>query len=265
MIFFCYGMPKSASSFVFQMTASAAQSLEKTSAVKVRRLSELIEGCPVTDYAEVALAEGLRIPRPGALEAEKISNYLGRLYGNLLERMGDDSNEVTVIKTHLPCSPHIAEAISNGTVLASASFRHPAEMLLSRLDMAKRDGVTLKFEALKSIFLKHVDTFYSWANLPRVRKYYYDEIVLRPKAIVEDIYRHLGSTEDHSELTEQYLAQKENNIWQFNKGILNRHLYELSDKEVMEIEHQFADFMEYINEHMGKLNTISEDYRRGAS
>lgn len=44
MIFFCYGMPKSASSFVFQMTSHALDSIENTSHVKIRRINELSAG-----------------------------------------------------------------------------------------------------------------------------------------------------------------------------------------------------------------------------
>src|SRR5438128_12218178 len=102
MIFFCYGIPKSASSFVFQMTRGAAKSLDRTGRVKLLRLADLLVGCPPTPFAETALKKGLGIDEP--LQSSRRALYLDPLFERLLETMDRQSNEAVVIKTHLPCT-----------------------------------------------------------------------------------------------------------------------------------------------------------------
>lgn len=239
-------MPKSASSFVFQMTRSAFESQEKMGRAKLRRIDEFIPVAIDTYFAEDAIQNGLNLENPW--EAEKRVAHLDRLFDHLIEKVDDRRDEAIVIKTHLPCSPKIADAIKRGAVLASATFRHPAEMILSRQDHAKRDDEILQYDILSS-YLTFVREFYTWANLPQVRRYYYDEIVLRPNAVVGDICRHVGVQEDLSRLLDEYLANKKGKILEFNKGVLNRAADEMSSEEFRKIEEYFSDFIEFIRCH----------------
>jgi len=249
MIFFSYGLPKSASSFVYRITHSAFESRSKSDGGKVHLLENLFEGFPKTNLAEKALAEGFKIEAPNPRDVDKFASYLDELYIRLQEKLDANSGDAIVIKTHLPCSPLVAEAIKNGEVLASATYRHPAEMILSRMDMAKRLGETLNYD-LKKFYLNEVNKFNTWSKVTQVRTYYYDDIALRPQEVANDIYHHVGSQDDPSSFLDEFLITiKETKLSQFNKGVINRHAQEMSEAEITEIELLFSDFMRYIKKH----------------
>ncbi len=111
MIYVCYGITKSASTFLYQLT-------EEVFAVAGRTPHKL--GPPY---------------RPkGALDNyfdvvdEKLIQELAQVVG------GDD----LVIKTHGPPRGDIASLIASGAVLANASIRDPREIALSMLDHGRR-------------------------------------------------------------------------------------------------------------------------------
>lgn len=246
MIFFSYGMQKSASSFVFQMTFNAAETLEKPSGARVRYVDDLFVGFKRSRFAEEILNKSFGLDRPKDTNQE--AAYLDYLFDCLLERLDEQSGDMIVLKTHLPCSPKIADAIKRGIVLASATFRHPAEMILSRRDMAKRDGEVLPSD-LRPLYKKIVKDFYSWVEVPQVRRYYYDDITLNPFDIVSDIFDHIGSSADFSKVLDRYLADRGGKILQFNKGVINRAAEEMSSDELRTIERDFSGFIEFINQH----------------
>ena len=253
MIIFCYGIPKSASSFVFQLTGDAVRSLEKTGRLRCRRLDELFVGFPPTDFAEAAIREGLRIDEPK--EASDRDLYLDELFRPLLEKMRGRTDQAVVIKTHRRCTPAIASEIGKGTVLASATFRHPAEMILSRIDMARRDGEILTYD-VREAYKGYIKDFYSWATLPQVREYYFDEIATDPASVYKDICQHVCISGECSDSLSEYLANKKERIREYNKGMLRRHLSEMTAEEVSAIEDYFADFIDYIRRHNEKRGRL---------
>lgn len=250
MIFISYGLPKSASSFVCQMTRSILESMERTGRIELRRFGDqFFDGLPNTSFAEDVLKDGLRLSEPK--DDGQRAVHLDCLFEYVSERLKGRTAEMMIIKTHLPCSPKVADAIKQGTVLASATFRHPAEMILSRRDMANRDGTVLPKD-LRPYYKKAIAEFHSWADLPQVRKYYYDDIALMPGSIVGDILKHVGAEGDPSIVLEQYLAKKESQILQFNKGVVSRASNEMSAEELRSIEDSFSDFIDYIKLHKEK-------------
>ncbi len=149
MIYISYGITKSASTFLYQLT-------EEVFAVAGRTPRKL--GPPY---------------RPkGALD-----NYFDvvdeKLIQELTEVVGGDD---LVIKTHGPPRGDIASLISSGAVLANASIRDPREIALSMLDHGKRAkrwklAPFVEFQSLEDT-LPSIDNqigyFNAWAEIPKV-------------------------------------------------------------------------------------------------
>lgn len=255
MIFISYGLPKSASSFVYQMTRGALESMERMGRLKLRKFGDtFFNEFPKTSFAEEVIKGGLglSVPKDDAQRAV----HLDHLFECVSERLKGRTAEMMVVKTHLPCSPKVADAIKQGTVLASATFRHPAEMILSRRDMANREGTVLPKD-LRHYYKTAIAEFHSWADLPQVRKYYYDDIALTPGGIVADILQHVGAETDPSIVLGQYLEKKESLILEFNKGVVNRASNEMSAEELRSMEDFFSEFIEYIKRHKEKTATTA--------
>jgi hypothetical protein len=247
MIFICYGLPKSASSFVYQMTYHAAESLQSLGRGQIYWLLQFFPDFPPTPFMEMALKDGLKLKEPW--DDAKRDVILDAIVEPLLERVGTRSDVLMVLKTHLPCSPVLAKAIERGSVLASATFRHPAEMMLSRRDMARKKNEIIAADELKSAYKTCINDFFTWANLASVRKYYYDDIVINPSSVVADIYEHVGSPAGFDSVLEEYVNNKTEKIWEFNKGIIDRSRHEMSPEEICGIEESYPDFMNYIRRH----------------
>lgn len=249
MIFLSFGIPKSASSFVYQMTFYAFETLEVEGHGKLGHLKKLFSDFPFfpeTAFAESALKEGLMIEEPSE-KMERI-RYLDRLIDEMVERIKGANTEHYVIKTHLPCSPKIAKHIEDGAILASATFRHPAEMILSRQDMALKNNEPLNIDLLNAYQLC-IDDFYTWVCLPQVRRYYFDNIVLNPDIVCADIFKHVGATANYVHFLDQLINEKKRKIWQFNKGQINRASSEMSEEQLLNIEEFFAEYMAFIEKH----------------
>lgn len=229
------------------MTYHAVESLEKLGQGKIYGLEKLFDDFPATQFAESAIKDGLKIEEPRNNEIRAL--FLDHLVDRLLEKIGGSNDVHVVLKTHLPCTPNIARGIATGMILASATFRHPAEMILSRNDMSRRDGEVLNEEDIKYSYKVLINEFYTWANLAKVKKYYYDDIASNPRAIMNDIYNHVGSNADFRCLLDEYLKNKKEKIVQFNKGVMNRASHEMKLEDISKIEEFFSDFMEYIRLH----------------
>lgn len=249
MIFISYGIPKSASSFVFQLTHRILESLDQAGQVKLRMPNDVLPDIAPVEFAESLIA-GM-IGNPNFRESgdrAAVQMQLDSLFERLDEQVSTEDDVAIILKTHLPCSPSVERAIREGRVLASATFRHPAEMLLSMDDMEERGAATMPDK--KKVYRELVNDFYSWAAIPGVRKYYYDDIATAPEFIAKDIINHLGATADESEILQEFLRKKKEAIWEFNKGVTERHLDEMAPKEIKKMEAFFCDYIAYIQRHV---------------
>jgi hypothetical protein len=111
MIYICYGIPKSASTFLYQLTE------------------------------EVFRAAGRKPARLGPPLRPRMSveNYFGSIDPTLLQDIsGQAAGRDVVLKTHALPHPEVGRLITAGSVLASASIRDPREIALSILDHGRR-------------------------------------------------------------------------------------------------------------------------------
>lgn len=242
-VYISYGLPKSASSFVFQLASAIGGRLgNRTGRLRLDLAGVAPDlGSPRSRdiYAEWVM-DARGIPR----SAEGLDAALAEIEAALA--VGPP--RIAVIKTHAPCSPRLAARIAAGDVLASATFRHPADLVLSRLDMAARDQQAIDHDVLESYRLTHVPAFLTWHAVPGVAAFEYADVARQPYAVARRIADQLGLDEDVHDLVDMLLDHPDR-IAQFNKGVVDRRLDELGSDEIARIEAAVPELMSVLARH----------------
>lgn len=172
-IYICYGVTKSASTFLYQL-------IEEVLAVAGRRPMLL---------------------RPPLLNAAKVENYFDNIDPALLRSISEQAGDRDVVlKTHQRVHPGVATLIEAGTLFACASIRDPRELALSMLDHGRRTrrlGVPefSEFHDLNDT-LGSIDSQFknvrSWSALKGVRVFSFNRICFDTSSVVNDIAAQIG-------------------------------------------------------------------------
>lgn len=249
MIYISYGIPKSASSFVFQIAEKAGRILAERQGIAYFSLQDLFPNSVEANFAESAIA---------ALELSQDEKGLEKLIRIIQTHIAERNGGVVVLKTHLGCSQGLSQFIGTNKVKASVCYRHPADMLLSRMDMVRRDGEPYTFDQIKAGYRDlQIPIFYSWANITGVEKFYFDDIVRYPTIVAEKVAKQFGLDIDPHELVYPLLADK-SQIMEFNKGLINRRATEMSHEQQQQIEVEFEPYIQYIEQrNQNKFNNNS--------
>ncbi|RBP12955.1 hypothetical protein DFR50_113147 [Roseiarcus fermentans] len=197
MIYICFGMTKSASTFVYQLT-------EQTFRVAGRAPARL--GPPFR-------------PR-GSPE-----NYFDDIDPALLDAIAKAARgRDVVLKTHQGLHPEVARRIEAGEILASASVRDPREIALSMVDhgrKARRMGLT-EFSECRTVFDawpsldNQVANLGRWSALKSVEVFRYNEISFETASVVSRIAAQIGVAVDAPAVVASFRDRRR--IGQFNKG-----------------------------------------------
>lgn len=197
-IFISYGIPKSASTFAWQLIKHVAIA----GGLPVASLTTRSKGRDAPeDYIDPVSAENIRL-----IEA-------------------DIGNAPVVIKTHGDATPEAAQLVSEGTALVFASYRDPRDIALSLLDHGARSRT--KGGADFAIYREPTDTleliehqilrFENWVQLCNPLLISYDEICFATQTTVLRIAGRLGVEVDAGAIANEFCSAKDR-IGQFNKG-----------------------------------------------
>lgn len=245
MIYISYGIPKSASSFVTQTTREMVREMSQDKGLRYCSLRDLSPtlNLPTKDFADTAIE---KLNDINCLNICERHESLGEFIRYLSNNYPVDSDFNIVLKTHLPASGYVRDRLTEGSVKAICTYRHPAEMILSRQDMATKMAESWTMESLINSYKYLVADFFSWADIPGVRSYYYDDVVQFPLKLMADLADFIGCSQDISNTIAVWLEDKNKYIGQFNKGILHRAKIELTTDELINIEKTFPELMLYI-------------------
>ncbi len=209
MIYICYGITKSASTFLYQMTEEVFSS----SGRKIARLREPFR------------------------KNDSIDNYFNLIDSELLSRIADAiGDQDIVLKTHGPATEDIAKLVASGRLLASASIRDPREIALSMLDHGQRSR-KWKYQrfsefAVLDDTLNAIDGqlryFQSWADIAAVRVFKYNDICFNSAAVLKLIAEQIGSGVNSDGVLDVF--RHKTRIGQFSKGKALRYR-ELNDAD----------------------------------
>jgi len=197
MIYISYGVTKSASTFLYQLT-------EETFRAAGRKVARL--GHPF---------------RP----LDSVENYFNFIETELLDEIEKAiGSQDIILKTHGTPPRDLAQLVASGRVMVSASIRDPREIALSMLDHGNRSR---RWRASRfSEFVTVADTlhaldlqaacFLSWAGTPGVAVFKYNDICFESAVVVRRIAAQIGVEVDAEAVTRSFGSKTL--IGQFSKG-----------------------------------------------
>lgn len=197
MIYICYGITKSASTFLYQMTEEVFRAA----------------GRPVT-----------RLGKPFR-KADSIENYFNFIDNELLDEIERHTGgQDIVLKTHGPPRGDVAERVATGRILASASIRDPREIALSMIDHGARSR---RWRLMRfSEFATAADTLNAidiqlgclqeWTATERIVVFRYNDICYDSAAVIRTIANQIGASVDIDGVLHRF--RNKGTIGQFSKG-----------------------------------------------
>jgi hypothetical protein len=224
MIYICFGMTKSASTFLYQLT-------EETFRAAGRSPARL---------------------RPPLLPRLSIENYFDAVDPAVLSAVSERIGERDVVlKTHQALHPDVAEQIDAGLLLASASIRDPREIALAMVDhgrRARRFGFSefsecrTVYDALPSID-NQVANFKGWSTLKTLELFFYNEICFDTMAVVARLAAQIGVVADPGKVMAPFQSKKL--IGHFNKGAATRYREMPVEQQTMFLERYAQLYREF--------------------
>lgn len=162
-----------------------------------------------------------------------------------------------VFKTHTVLTPEIAETLESKEVRACVSIRDPRDAALSLVDAGRldeaRESERLYFRRFKTasdgvgMMRYNIERMRAWVSSPHVLTVPFDDIAERPYAVGQALARHLDLNIDTDAIVAD-LAADLTAVDEFNKGVRDRHLTEMSPKELALFEQELGAEIAWVNE-----------------
>ena len=141
MIVICYGMPKSASSFTFQLAAALVDCKYKVYKSLPEEDSLYINKLELGTYNNTYTSLPERVKSHFFLKSLYIDKLDQAIY-DLVDTLPSD--QVLVIKTHSPLSKPIESVLESGNALAIVNYRNPYDIIVSLKDVGERERLKEK-------------------------------------------------------------------------------------------------------------------------
>jgi len=237
MLYITYGLPKSASSYMYQLTREILINSTRLEFEEIlpKEIFPILQKNERTFYAEDIIR---------ALNMEVNSKSLDYIVRICTDFLNNKKDSFIIIKTHLEATPWIIDQIDLNKIFASATFRHPADLLLSYRDYCGR--LNLQFDKknyLMELKNYHLPILNTWLSSQNTLRMDYESIIRYPHKVIKKICKHI-KIDYKFELINSLPNKKD--IWQFNKGVPHRPLAEMSSNEIYSIENYFSEFMHFL-------------------
>lgn len=229
MIYFSYGMTKSASSFVYQLQE---QIIKNSNYNLVKVPTEIRNNNARENYLE-------------PITDEKVQQILEWL----------PENSVTVIKTHGSPSPLAIKLVQEGKAWASATYRDPREIAISLLDHGKRSrdkgipdfaNFQKPLDTLKELEIQIANRFTPWKNTPNCLAINYNLTKSKPESLVKILLEQMNLKNIN---TEDILLpfEDKSKIIHFNIGENDRYKKIMDTEDLNIFNKHFESFINYCN------------------
>jgi hypothetical protein len=184
-------------------------------------------------------------------------NYIDPIDGAAAEAVGIEAGgSSVVIKTHGAPDRKILESVGSRAIFASVILRDPRDIALSMLDHGVRCRRTntrgfADLYSLDDVFANLDDQFDRlkiWTSCANVLLLTYDEICFGTETVVEKIARQLNVTVNARDILRRF--RRKSAIGNFNKGIKDRHKYEMSWEDQARIIERYRNiYRDYLRMH----------------
>lgn len=238
MIVFCHGMVKSASSFATQIVLGLIESHIKLNGGRIHSITEYVDqpyGLYLDDFVDI-----------------------DAIVKTILDNVDFKSNDFIVLKIHRASTPFLISLIDSGEAALISTYRDPRDVALSLLDAAKLDrskGLD-RFTRYHELSDTTADVKYqigcmqSWAQSSKTLFIDYQDLANNPVLVANRMASHLGIGYDNS-VVDKLLSNK-SEIWEFNKGIVNRWIQELDEGSKMNWLDMANEFYSFIDSNLRK-------------
>jgi hypothetical protein len=233
MILLSWGMPRSGSSFCFQISR------------------EILEFYGHNNY----------IIQEKFLPIEFRDNYLDITSDSLDKLLNYVPDEVIlIVKTHSYLYDEIKSYIEQGKVKATATFRNPMGIILSLVDVGEADRKNKKERGFNKIFTVDDAINYfkteifpaalRWIDCDNIFKISYKKLTTDTNEVFYnfidylDLQKNINNIKQVDKIINKY--QGKDNIWEFNIGKYKRYLDFFTTEEINKFENDFKDLIEKI-------------------
>lgn len=211
-----HGVPKSGSTFLFQVAKDVATSVNGFPHYKAK--ARFFPGMDVPDYVDQ--------PADSLIEA-----LLGRL----------PPGAPYALKTHGKLTPLIGSGIRSGSIKAIVSFRDPRDAIISMLDAGVSDREKGKDRAFSRLH-RAEDAIPAvkygwrmardWAHLPGVLAVPYLLTATNQDMVIRLVCDYLSAKDSYAGISQHYAEDRESKITEYHKGIADRFLDDLTPDDI---------------------------------
>ena len=236
MIIICYGMIKSASTYAFQVTEEIVKQDCENKGLQFYKPSQLIDSLEY-DFLDRTV---------------DLDNIIDALKNSECDFNGEHH---IVFKTHME-RDFLLPLINAFNVKVIASFRHPAEIALSLVDVAKKEKLEGKnrFASYDTLSLAleqlpyQIGCFYSWLDSEDFCTFTlnYDLVASFDNVLFESLAEYLSVDCNISKIL-TFFNENSNRIVEFNKGVKGRRYSELPTVKLIEIEKNYPEICKLVN------------------
>jgi len=225
-IYFSYGMTKSASTFVYQLE------------------------CKIFELSSYNLVKA-----PSEIRGNKAAeNYMEPITDKKVQELAAwlPDGAATVIKTHGPPSPLAIDLINSGAAFASATYRDPRDIAISLVDHGKKSrekGISdfsdfeKPMDALDEL-KRQLNRLNPWLELSGCLSLSYETIRQDSEIVADKVINQLGlSGVNTADVLDPFQDKKE--ITHFNVGASERYKKHMSQEELEVFNSELGEFIEF--------------------
>ncbi len=227
LVYFSYGMTKSASTLAYRLVWLALEE---------------------AGYPQPKLPASI-------VEEMHTVNFIGHLTQDQIDELwniAEQRNYPVVVKTHSSPDPGMKELLKDGRAIGSAIYRDPRDIALSMLDhgaKARRKGqwafkeyVELN-DTLPSI-RGQITCLEKWLRLPGMMPIRYQDVAQDRLNTTRRLLEQIGLTADAEAIVEK---TRDNKYMQFNKGIHQRFRKEMAPEDITRMAKEFAPLIAMVD------------------
>jgi len=224
LLYISYGVPKSGSTLVFEITRRAFE----------------VNGIPQYRLSDNAVCAGHEINFVRDWNDERILDAL------LTE--AEELKSTIVIKTHRSPSERIKELANDGLIVGHIVYRDPRDIALSMLDhgrKARKNG-EIAFSDIRDIMQamyrvkSRLEQFYEWLEIPKFFINSYEDMIHHSREFETKLKQQTGLEFNLDDIV-SYV--RSNRFTQFNKGVVRRFEEEMSESNKSMFYGEFEDFI----------------------